>query len=77
MNNKKHIWTSIFIIIIIILMSVIVLWLSKTLTKEGFVPKFIKEKYRPLERTVRHHTNNAYSHSMNTISTFAKKMRII
>jgi len=73
MNNKKHVLIS----IIIMLMLVIVLLLIKTLKKEGFVPKFIKEKYRPLERTVRHHTNNAYSHSMNTISTFAKKMKII
>lgn len=44
---------------------------------ESFVPKIIKEKYRPMERKVKHHVNNIYNQTSHRLSNVLQRWKII
>ncbi len=44
---------------------------------EGFVPKIIKEKYRPIERNVRTACEGFYNKTTTNISNFFRKFGIM
>ena len=47
------------------------------LYKEAFMPKIIKEKYRPFERNIRQQYEGFYTQTTNNTSTFLRKMGIL
>ena len=45
--------------------------------KEAFMPKIVKEKFRPFERNIRQQCEGFYTKTTNNASTFLRKMGII
>jgi uncharacterized protein YxeA len=62
-----------FLLIIIIITS----FLSKNVYQESFVPKIIKENYRPIHRRLRSNYEGFYNKSSQNISNIFKKFGII
>ena len=56
---------------------VIIYWLYCDVYKESFVPKIIKESYRPIERNMRHYYEGFFNHTSSSIVNFARKYRIL
>lgn len=47
------------------------------LYREAFMPKIIKEKYRPFERNIRQCYEGFYTKTLNNTSIFLRKMGIL
>ena len=72
------IFTFLLVLLLLVLLLVIILdFLSTYKTKEGFVPRKIKEMYRPMERRVRQTYEGFYSQSVNRISRFLRQLSIL
>lgn len=68
---KKH------ITICVALFLIILISLAHQSRQEPFIPRFVKEQYHPMERTVRHHVHRWTSYSGNLLSNFGRRWRII
>jgi hypothetical protein len=62
-----------FLLIVIIITSIF----SKNVYQESFVPKIIKENYRPIHRRLRSNYERFYNKSSQNISNIFKKFGII
>lgn len=71
---NKSLYMSFLFLLMIIIFSCI---FSTELYKESFVPKIIKEQYRPIERNIRKTYEGFYSKSSTNISNFLRKIGMI
>jgi hypothetical protein len=71
---NKFIYNSIFFLLIIIILGCA---FSKKTYEEAFIPKMVKETYRPLERNVRRNIEGFYDKSSTNISNLFRKFGIL
>ena len=64
-------------IIFILLIIIFGCSFSKTSCEEAFIPKIVKETYRPLERNVRKNFEGFYDKSSTDISNLLRKFGIL
>lgn len=70
---NKFMYNLIFLLLIIILGCA----LKNNSYEEGFVPKIIKETYRPIERNIRRNFEGFYDKSSTDISNLFRKFGIL
>ena len=63
-----------FLILIIILTSMV---LSKNVNQEAFIPRKVKEIYRPIARNIRINYEGFYNKSSTNISNILRKIGIL
>jgi len=71
---NRLIYNSLLLILIII---ILVCTFSKKSYEEAFIPKIIKETYRPIERNVRRNFEGFYDKSSTDISNLFRKFGIM
>jgi len=71
---NKFMYNSMFFLLLIVIFSCA---FSKTYYQEAFVPKILKENYRPLERNIRRSFEGFYDKSSTDISNFFRKFGIL
>jgi hypothetical protein len=71
---NKFIYYSIFLLLIIIILGCT---FSKKSYEEAFIPKIVKETYRPLERNIRRNFEGFYDKSSTDISNLFRKFGIL
>jgi hypothetical protein len=71
--NKFSYYLVFFLIIIIIVGCAF----SKKSYEEAFIPKIVKESYRPLERNIRRNLEGFYDKSSTDVSNFFRKFGIL
>jgi hypothetical protein len=77
MNKIKY--NSYVIIFLCLLLSFIIItsFVKNTFYKEPFVPKIIKEKYRPLNRQIRKQVEGFYDKTTTSVSNLFRKNGIL
>ena len=71
---NKFMYNSMILILIIIILGCA---FTNNLYKEAFVPKIVKETYRPIERNIRRNFEGFYDRSSTDISNLFRKFGII
>ena len=61
----------------VLLLSIVLIVFSAYNIQESFVPKIVKENYRPLERNIRRNVEEFYGRSSTNISNIFRKFGII
>lgn len=80
MNKNSRYFSKLLIILFIIIFVYIILfnaYINNTYYQEGFVPKKMKEFYRPVARNVRVQYEGFYNKSSTSISNFLRKFGIL
>jgi len=70
-------WIMALLLLIIIIILIGILLLSTYKSQEGFMPRKIKEMYRPMERNVRQTCEGFYNRSVNGLSRFLRQLSIL
>ena len=71
---NKFMYNSMILILIIIILGCA---FSKKTYEEAFVPKIVKESYRPIERNIRRNFEGFYDRSSTDISNLFRKFGIL
>lgn len=71
---NKFMYNSMILILIII---ILVCAFSKKSYEEAFIPKIVKESYRPIERNIRRNFEGFYDRSSTDISNLFRKFGIL
>lgn len=71
---NKFIYNSMFFLLLFI---ILVCAFSKKSYKEAFIPKIVKENYRPIERNIRRNFEGFYDRSSTDISNLFRKFGIL
>lgn len=66
-----------FIYILLVISIVSIILLSNPIYEESFVPKMLRESYRPLERNVRRNAAEVYEKSSITLSNMFRRIGIM
>ena len=72
--NKKIIYNLFGLILVILLLGCI---FSENVSRETFVPKIVKEAYRPIERKVRMTYEGFYGKTSSDVSNLFRKFGIL
>ncbi len=67
----------IYVLFALLVICIISQFLSNPSYEEPFVPKIIKESYRPFERNFRHHAQHMYDKTTNHFSNYFRKIGIL
>jgi hypothetical protein len=67
-------YNSVFFLLIIVILGCA---FTNNLYKEAFVPKIVKETYRPIERNIRRNFEGFYGKSSTDISNLFRKFGIL
>ena len=71
---NKFMYNSMILILIIIILACA---FSKKSYEEAFIPKIVKESYRPIERNIRRNFEGFYDRSSTDISNLFRKFGIL
>jgi hypothetical protein len=72
---NQFIYNSIILLLIIIIF--ICAFSKKNSYEEAFIPKIVKETYRPIERNIKKHFEGFYDKSSTDISNLFRKFGIL
>ena len=63
--------------LIYMVLAIIIVFNASQRIEEPFIPKIIKESYRPLERNIKQNVEGFYSKTTANVSNFLRKFHIL